>query len=205
MLEPPKGENLTYNIEITRVKDDGKDEINQIELNSFSAEPIVKLHCACDINMKGTTKTIPAGLYRIVGCRSITFFAAPGGSEDSENGYYSQLNMSLNHFNVMNAKKHTFDITYSAETKSREIGYAEVEGDVQTGRRLELEIGDIGQYPIPIKIYGYAGELKAADKNLYPSMWKLFVDESPKLFLAAIVTTVLSYLINRVKRGPKKG
>ena len=204
MLEPPEGESLTYKIEITRVKDDGKAKINQIELNSFSAEPIVKLHCACDINMKGTTKTIPAGLYRIVGCRSIKFFAAPGGSEDSENGYYSQLNMSLNHFNVTNAEKGTFEITYSAKTEFREIGYVEVEGDVQTGRWLELEISDIGQYPIPVKIYGCAGELKAADEALYPSLRQLFVDKSPELFVAAVVGAVLSYLLDKVKRGPQK-
>ena len=204
-LESPEEESLTYNIEITRIKDDGKTEINQIELNTFSSEPIIKLYCACDINMKGTTKTIPAGLYRIVGCRSIKFFAAPGGSKDPENGYYSQLNMSLNHFNVMNAEKRTFEITYSAKTEFREIGYVELEGYVQTGRWLELEIGDIGQYPIPIKIYGCAGELKAADKNIYPSLWQLFMDKSPGLFVVAIVTTVLTCLINRVKRGPQKG
>lgn len=205
MLEPQEGESLTYNIEITRVKEDGKAEINQIELNTFSSEPIIKLYCACDINMKGTMKTIPAGLYRIVGCQSIKFFAAPGSSEDRENGYYPQLNMSLNHFNITNAEKRTFEITYSAKTEFREIGYVEVEGDVQAGRWLELEIGDIGQYPIPIKIYGCAGELKAADKNLYPSLWQLFVDKSPDLFMAAIVGAVLAYLIDRVKRGPKKG
>ena len=46
MLEPPEGEHLTYQIEITRVRMDGNAEINQIELSSFSAEPIVKLYCA---------------------------------------------------------------------------------------------------------------------------------------------------------------
>lgn len=205
MLEPPEGEHLTYQIEITRVRMDGNAEINQIELSSFSAEPIVKLYCARDINMKGTTKKIPAGLYRIVGCRSIKFFAAPGSSEDSESGYYPQLNMSLNHFNVTNAEKSTFEITYSAKTEFREIGYVEMEGDVQAGRWLKLEIGDIGLYPIPIKIYGCAGELKAADKSLYPSLWQLFVDQSPGLFVVAIVPAVINYLINRVKRGPEKG
>ena len=205
MLEPQEGESLTYNIEITRVKEDGKTEINQIELNTFSSEPIIKLYCACDINMKGTMKTIPAGLYRIVGCRSIKFFAVPGGSKDPENGYYSQLNMSLNHFNVMNAEKCTFEITYSAKTEFREIGYVEVEGAVQAGRWLELEIGDIGQYPIPVKIRGCAGELKAAGKTLYPSLWQLFTDKFPDLFMVAILTTVFTCLINRVKRGLQKG
>jgi len=204
MLEPTTGESLTYRIEITRGRVDGKAEINQIELNTFSAEPIVKLYCACDINMKGTTKTIPAGLYRIVGCRSIKFFAAPGDSEDSENGYYSQLNMSLEHFIVTIAEKGTFEITYSAKTESKEIGCVEVEGGVQPGRWLKLEISDIGQYPIPVKIYGCAGKLEAADATLYPSLRQLFVDKSPGLFVAAVVGAVLSYLLDKVKRGPQK-
>ena len=81
----------------------------------------------------------------------------------------------------------------------------EVEGAVQAGRWLELEIGDIGQYPIPVKIRGCAGELKAAGKTLYPSLWQLFTDKFPDLFMVAILTTVFTCLINRVKRGLQKG
>lgn len=150
-------------------------------------------------------KTIPAGLYRIVGCQSIKFFAAPGSSEDPENGYYPQLNMSLNHFNITNAEKCTFEITYFAKTEFREIGYVEVEGAVQAGRWLELEISDIGQYPIPVKIRGCAGELKAAAENLYPSLWQLFVDKFPELFIGAVVGTVLTSLKDKVKSGLEKG
>lgn len=200
MLEPPKGESITYDIEITRVKEDGHTGINQIELKNFSVEPVVKLGSVCDVNMKGTTKMIPAGLYRIIGCRSITFFAVPGDLEDSENGYYPQLNRSLEHFQFTNMEKGTFEITYFAETEFREVGHVEVEGQVQAERWLMLEISDIGQYPIPIKIYGQAGELKMAGSTCYPSFRQLLVDGSSDLLLL-IVGAVVGVLFEKAKGG----
>ena len=68
-----------------------------------------------------------------------------------------------------------------------------------------MEISDIRQYPIPVKIYGCVGELKAAGVTLYPILGQLFADKSPDLFVVTVVGAVVKYLVDRVKGGPKKG
>lgn len=203
-LEPPEGESFVYDIEITRVKKDGDTEINQIELKNFSKEPVVKLSCTCNINMDGTTKMIPKGLYRIIGCQSITFFAVPGGPEDSESGYNPQLNRSLEHFQYMNTEKGTFEITYFAETEFSDVGHVEVEGHVQTGQWLMLEISDIGQYPIPVKMSGRAGELKMAGATRYPSLRQWLLNRSPDL-LFLIVGAIGGTLFEKAKGRKEEG
>lgn len=200
-LEPPEDERLTYDIEITRVKEDGNAEINQIELKNFSGEPIVKLSCACNIGMGRTAKQIPKGLYRITGCRSIKFFAAPGGPEDSENGYNPQLNRSLERFQYLNTGEGRFEITYYAQMQPTNVGHIEVEGQVQkeqvrSGQCLDLKISDIGQYPIPVKVSGHVGELKMAGKTRYPNFRQLILDKSPDL-LTLILGGIIGILISR--------
>lgn len=186
ILEPPEDGRFTYDLEITYVREEGTSKWNQFELKNFSAEPIIRLSSTCDINMKDTTKTIPAGLYRIIGCRSITFFAVPSAPEDSENRYYPQLNSSLEHFQFTNRGTGTLQITYYAEPESSEVGHIEVERQAKTGQWLMLEISDIGQYPLPVKIYGRAETLMMAGTNRYPSLRQCLVDNSSVLLLLIV-------------------
>lgn len=202
-LEPPEDGIFTYDMEITHVTEEGVSKWNQIELKNFSAEPVIRLSSTCDINMKGTTKMIPTGLYRIIGCQSITFFAVPGGPEDSESGYSPQFNSSLEHFQFTNTEKGTLQITYYAEPESNEVGHIEVEGQVQTGQWPMLEISDIGQYPLPVEIHGRVEALTMAGESRYPSLKQRLADNSSALLLM-IATAFFTMLLEKA-RGKKAG
>ena len=180
-LESADGRAFNYNMEVVRGEGDG--EQNRIELRNFPVGLTIKLHRGSDISMKGTNKKVPGGQYRIMGCTSITFYAVPLASVDLKLGY-SPVNSNLTYFKFTNAGKNTFETTYRAETNFTDIGHVEMEGYAQKGKDLSLEIGDLGQYPLPIKLSGQAGALTMGGVNCYPN-WKQWVlDKRSELLLS---------------------
>lgn len=209
ILEPPEDGSFTYDLEITRDKQDETVSQNQIELKNFPEDLVIKLSSTNDIDMNGsTTKKIPAGLYRIVGCNSITFYSVPLTHEDSEMGYNPQLNASLEHFRFTNSEQGAFETTYTAKLEHSDVGHVEVEGDASQEQRIKLEIGDIGQYPIPIEITGRAEQLKVAGKSCYPSVGQMLVDSAPQMLwmvIPAIAGAMFGVLFEKVlKDKPDK-
>lgn len=183
-LKPPEGGSFTYDMEVTQDEGDGNGEWNQIELKNFSKDIAIELSSTCDINMKGTAETMPAMLYQVFGCKSITFYAVPASPEDPETGYDSRLKEPLKTFRFTNTERDTIEITYRAETNFVEIGHVEMEGTVQPDQELMLEIGDIGQYPLPVKLSGQVGELTMGGVNCYPNPKQWVLDKRSELLLS---------------------
>lgn len=96
------------------------------------------------------------------------------------------MNSSLEHFQFTNRGTGTLQITYYAEPESSEVGHIEVERQAKTEQWLMLEISDIGQYPLPVKIYGRAETLMMAGTNRYPSLRQCLVDNSSVLLLLIV-------------------
>lgn len=206
ILESPDGNNFSYNMEITQSEGDGSGPWNQIELKNFPEDLIIQLHSSFDIDMKGTTKKIPLGLYRIIDCSSITFYAVPASPGDSEIGYEFQLKKALDHFQFINTERDTFEITYRAETNFIEIGHVKMEGDAQKEQELILEISDIGQYPLPVKLYGQAGALTMGGVNCYPNQYQLILDKRSELLFSIVGLYVgLAFGKTQEKKSAAKG
>lgn len=183
-LKPPEGGSFTYDMEVTRDEGDGSGEWNRIELKNFSKDAVIELSSTCDINMKGTSETMPAMLYQIFGCKSIAFYAVPASPKDSEIGYDSRLRAPLKSFRFTNMERDTIEITYRAETNFVEIGHVEMKGKAQQDQELTLEISDMGQYPLPVKLSGQAGELTMGGVNCYPNPKQWVLDKRSELLLS---------------------
>ena len=201
MLERAEGGSFIYDMEITRDEGDGSGNWNRIELTNFSDDLIVLMDSTCDINMKGNTKTMPTGMYQIIGCSSIAFYAVPetndSNSMDILFGY--GLSGSIDHFKFLGLEKGTFELTYFAETEFKEIGHSEVEGTAKKPWQMQLEISDIGRYPIPIKIRGQVAPLKIEDEIYGPSLGQWLVDEWKELLLS-VITFFFGWAIGRCER-----
>lgn len=197
-LESPDGQSFSYDMEITRHKGKGDGSWNQIELKNFPEDIKIILHSGCDINMAGTTKKIPQGQYRIVDCNSIKFYSVPFNPEDRNIGYEGKLTKTLEHFKFTNTERDTFEITYRAETNFIEIGHVEMDGYAQKGKELMLEISDIGQYPLPVKLYGKAGALTMGGVNCYPNIYQLILDKRPEL-LFSIVGLYIGFVFDKMR------
>ena len=211
-LEVPDGGSFTYDMEITLDEGNGDEDgdvaWNRIVLKNFPEDLIIQLHSGNDIDMKGTAEKIPMGLYRVIGCSSITFYAAPvlESQEESEIGYNPRLKGNLKRFSFTNTEKNTFEISYYAKTIFNEIGHVEMEGTRQDGRELTLEISDIGQYPIPVKLYGQAGELEMGGVSCYPD-WKQWVLEKRSELLLSVAGLFIGMAFKKAqeeKPRPKK-
>lgn len=187
MLESPEGGSFTYDMEITR--DEGKldGERNRIELKNFSKDLVIQLSSTYDINMKGNTKAIPRGLYRIIGCTAITFYAVPSGSKNPEISFDSQVKATLKHFKFVNAEMNTMEVSYFAEMSSSDVGHVLVEGSAEKAQGVTLGISDIGQYPIPIVISGQVKLLEIAGANAKPNIRQWLFEKRSDLLTATIV------------------
>ena len=194
MLELPEGGSFTYDMEITR--DEGKTdgERNRVELKNFSEDLVIQLGSAYDISMKGNTKVIPKGLYRIIGCTTITFYAVPSASKDSEIDFNSHVKGTLKHFKFVNAEMNTMEVTYFAETNSNEVGHVLVEGSAEKAQGVTLGVSDIGQYPIPIMISGQVKSLEIAGANAKPNMRQWLFERRSEL-LMLIVGGYITFLV----------
>lgn len=205
-LKPPEGGSFTYDMEVTRDEGDGNGEWNQIELKNFSKDIAIELSSACDINMKGTGETMPAMLYQIFGCKSIKFYAVPAISEDPEIGYNSRFKEPLKSFQFTNTERDTIEITYRAETNFVEIGHVEMEGTVQPDQELMLEISDMGQYPLPVKLSGQVGKLTMGGVNCYPNPAQWVLDKRSELLLSIAALFIgLMFKIAEDKKPVKEG
>lgn len=184
ILESPNGGSFTYDMEITCDEGDGNGEWNRIELKNFPEDLLILLHSGLDIDMDGTTKKIPQGLYWIIGCTSITFYAVPAVPEDRDIGYDPRLKGTLESFQFTNTERDTFETTYQAETNFIEIGHVEMKGCAEDGKPLMLEISDIGQYPLPVKLSGQVGTLEMGGVNCYPAPKQWLLEKRSELLLS---------------------
>lgn len=198
-------EGLTYDIELTRGKESGIYEQNQIKLKNFSADMGIYLHGSHDLNMLGTAVQIPTGNYRIIGCKSIIFTLSPlaSGTQDPSITLATSLDhVPLEHFCFTNSEKNTLEITYFAETKFSELGHTEVEGSATGGQGLYLDVESLCRYPYPVKVYGRVGRLDVAGATCYPSWAQWLLDNRSQL-LYSIALLFIGMVIPK-ERGKKQ-
>lgn len=194
MLELPEGGYFTYDMEVAQDENKKEGKRNRIELKDFSADLAIQLDSTYDISMKGNTKPIPRGLYRIIGCTTITFYAVPSGSEGSEISVGPPLEGTVKHFRFMNAETDTLETSYLAETNSSAVGHVPVEGTAEKGEKVIVEISDIGQYPIPIVISGQVKSLEIAGADAKPNL-KQWLFEARSALLQSIIVGCIGFLL----------
>ncbi len=183
-------EDFIYDIEISRGKEFGSQEQNQIELKNFPKGMGIYLQSSHDLHMLGATVQMPTGNYRIIGCKSIRFDLAPlaAGTQDPAVSLATSLDhIPLEHFRFTNSERDILEVTYFAETKFSELGHVEVEGDTAEIRDLCVEVENLCQYPYPVKIYGRVGRLTMAGATCYPSWAQWLLDNRSELLRSIVL------------------
>ena len=156
---------FSYSLEVKNVAT-SEGAKNLITISNFPETAIVTMRSDTEIEIYGnrTEDQLQLAEYQIFNCDNISFYASHSQNdtantkEEGSSDVFGWQKKSISFFEITNPERQTLEFTTDARVEFREIGHVTLSGNVESGKKLEVDISDFGAYPLPVTISGNVGK-----------------------------------------------